>query len=120
MWRDADRVRHKSGPFGKSRSALLSMLCCCCFVLRQPLIKDSPCRSSRLVLGKSHVRSSLKVLGEARAMARLALSLVRNNTKLLPARQREKEGGDDRDVIYAATKTDLAWEVEGAKTRGEA
>lgn len=29
-------------------------------------------------------------------------------------------GGDDRDVIYAATKTDLAWEVEGAKTRGEA
>jgi hypothetical protein len=38
----------------------------------------------------------------------------------LPARQREKEGGDDRDVIYAATKTDLAWEVEGAKTRGEA
>ena len=53
-------------------------------------------------------------------MARLALSLVRNNTKLLPARQREKKGGDDRDVIYAATKTDLAWEVKGAKTRGEA
>ena len=66
------------------------------------------------------VTCSLELLGEARALPRLALSLVRNNTKLLPARQREKKGGDDRDVIYAATKTDLAWEVEGAKTRGEA